>query len=76
MKWWIGANVILVLVLGFGYFYLGTEIEKGKAPIADGSNDFLIILGAKVKPSGVPSLSLQYRLDVAIDYLKNMNMFK
>ncbi|KGR87439.1 vancomycin resistance protein [Ureibacillus massiliensis 4400831 = CIP 108448 = CCUG 49529] len=70
MKWWIGANVILVLVLGFGYFYLGTEIEKGKAPIADGSNDFLIILGAKVKPSGVPSLSLQYRLDVAIDYLK------
>ena len=54
----------------FGYFWLGAEIEKGTTPIADGSNDYVIILGAKVKPNGEPSLSLQNRLEVAIDYLE------
>ncbi len=70
MKIWLGGSVILLLLIGYGYYFLGTEIEKGKTPVADGSNDYLIILGAKIKPSGIPSLALQNRLDVAIDYLK------
>ncbi|WP_249646204.1 YdcF family protein, partial [Lysinibacillus sp. D3C2_S12] len=34
-----------------------------------GSADYMIILGAKVKPGGVPSLSLKSRLEVAVQYL-------
>lgn len=70
MKFWLSGLILFVLILGFLYYWLGAEIEKGQTPIADGSNDYLIILGAKVKPNGIPSLSLQNRLEVAIDYLK------
>lgn len=70
MKYWFGGLILFVLILGVLYYWLGTEIEKGQTPIADGSNEYLIILGAKVKPNGTPSLSLQNRLEVAIEYLK------
>ncbi len=70
MKYWLGGAILFVLLIVYGYYWLGAEIEKGQTPKADGSNDYLIILGAKVKPSGAPSLSLQNRLDVAIDYLE------
>lgn len=70
MKNWLGGSIGIILLIGIGYYWLGTEIEKGKKPIADGSNDFLIILGAKVKGNGQPSLSLKNRLDVAVDYLQ------
>ena len=58
MKKWIGGSVLVLLLLGYGYYFLGTEIEKGKVPVADGSNDYLIVLGAKIKPSGIPSLGI------------------
>lgn len=51
------------------YIWLGYEIHKGKQNLANGEHDYVIILGAKVKPGGVPSLSLKNRLDVAADYL-------
>ncbi|HWL23253.1 MAG TPA: YdcF family protein [Ureibacillus sp.] len=70
MKFWLGGMILLVLLIVYGYYWLGDEIEKGQTPLADGSNDYLIILGAKVKPNGEPSLSLKNRLDVAINYLK------
>lgn len=70
MKYWIGGAILFVLIIVIGYFWLGAEIEKGQSSTADGSHDYIIILGAKVKPSGIPSLSLQNRLDVAIDYLQ------
>ncbi|SOC36479.1 YdcF family protein [Ureibacillus acetophenoni] len=70
MKNWIGAAILIVLLIVFGYNWLGIQIEEGQTPKADGSNDYLIILGAKVKPSGIPSLSLQNRLETAIDYLE------
>lgn len=70
MEKWIGAITAFVLITGAGYWWLGNEIDKGKIPEADGTNDYMIILGAKVKPNGNPSLSLQNRLDVAIDYLQ------
>ncbi|MEO4054719.1 YdcF family protein [Solibacillus sp. CAU 1738] len=70
MEKWIGAITAFVLLAGGGYWWLGTEIDKGTTPVADGTNDYMIILGAKVKPNGAPSLSLQNRLDVAVDYLQ------
>ncbi|CAM5218235.1 putative SAM-binding protein YcdF OS=Ureibacillus acetophenoni OX=614649 GN=SAMN05877842_102399 PE=4 SV=1 [Ureibacillus acetophenoni] len=70
MKFWLTGIILIVVISVFLYYWLGTEIEKGGSPIADGSNDYLIILGAKVKPNGDPSLSLKSRLDVASDYLK------
>lgn len=37
---------------------------------ANGDNTAMIILGAKVKASGEPSLALTYRLETALPYLK------
>ncbi|MEK4229706.1 YdcF family protein [Solibacillus sp. FSL H8-0538] len=70
MKKWSLYVVVGVVIGALGvYSWLGSEIQQGQKPVADGTNDYLIILGAKVKPGGVPSLSLKNRLDVAIDYL-------
>lgn len=52
------------------YFWSGTLLDKGVDPKADGTNDYAIVLGARVKENGEPSLSLQYRLETAIEYLK------
>ena len=52
------------------YFWSGTLLNKGVNPKADGTNDYAIVLGARVKENGEPSLSLQYRLETAIEYLK------
>ncbi|TSI03193.1 YdcF family protein [Lysinibacillus sp. BW-2-10] len=70
MKFWLGGGIVLLLIVGCGYTWLGEKIEKGKTPVADGSNDYMVILGAKVRPDKSPSLSLQNRLDVAVDYLQ------
>ena len=47
----------------------GRWMADGLEPKANGSNDYAIILGAKVNGE-IPSLSLQYRLDAALDYAK------
>ena len=52
------------------YFWSGTLLNKGVNPKADGTNDYAIVLGARVKENGEPSLSLQYRLETAIEYLQ------
>ncbi|MEK4628659.1 MAG: YdcF family protein [Solibacillus sp.] len=68
-------NKWLYFIIGIGvissglYIWLGYEINQGEKNRADGTNDYLIVLGAKVKPGGVPSLSLKNRLDVAAVYL-------
>lgn len=63
------TGVILVsgIVL---YFWSGTLLDKGMQPKADGTNNYAIVLGAKVKENGEPSLSLQYRLETSVDYLE------
>ncbi len=68
-KWILSLIGILVIVLTL-FFWLGYEIKQGAKNIADGTNDYAIVLGAKVKLGGVPSLSLANRLDVAAAYLK------
>lgn len=72
MQKWVLVVIAGIVVCGAGvYGWLGYEIDRGEKPQADGSKDYMIILGAKVKPGGVPSLALRYRLDAAIDYLND-----
>ncbi|WP_341300753.1 YdcF family protein [Lysinibacillus sp. FSL H8-0500] len=70
-KWVISVSVLLVGAGTLLYMWLGEEIERQATSNADGSADYMIILGAKVKPGGVPSLSLKSRLEVAVQYLMN-----
>ena len=51
------------------YCWLGYEIKQGTKHKADGTHDYAIILGAKVKPGGVPSQALANRLHAAVEYL-------
>jgi len=51
-------------------------IIAGRFPEANGKNEYAIILGAKVNGE-IPSLSLRYRLEAALDYAKkhpNVNL--
>lgn len=68
-KWLIRVGVVLIVIAIVLYIWLGKEIERGVEEKADGSANYMIILGAKVKPGGVPSLSLKSRLEVAVPYL-------
>lgn len=69
-KWLLGITVTMI-VGGVGlYVWANALIEEGCEPKADGTNTYAIILGAKVKGNGVPSLALKYRLDAAVEYLK------
>ena len=59
---------MLVVAVGiFGWWRTGKWIEAGLEPVADGTNDYAIVLGAKVKKDSL-SLSLRYRLDAALAY--------
>lgn len=61
----------VMLVGGFiVYFWSGKLLDRGVNPQADGTNAYAIVLGAKVNKNGEPSLSLQYRLETAVEYLK------
>ncbi|MBD8036124.1 YdcF family protein [Solibacillus sp. A46] len=70
MKRVIFALLIIILILILIYFWLGKEMDAVLKNEADGTNEYVVILGAKVKPGGIPSLSLKNRLDVALDYLR------
>ncbi|WP_042473207.1 YdcF family protein [Bacillus ndiopicus] len=70
MKKWIAITAAIIVICGAGYYFLGNEIDKGASPTANGTNDYVIILGAKVRHTGEPSLSLRNRLEVAADYLQ------
>lgn len=59
---------LLVVAVGiFCWWRTGKWIEGGLEPVADGTNDYAVILGAKVKQDSL-SLSLRYRLDAALAY--------
>lgn len=68
----ITSKIVTVLIIAMVLVILlwiltGKWIANGQKPIADGKNDYAIILGAKVNGE-IPSLSLRYRLDAALDY--------
>lgn len=64
---------IVLCVLPFGlssviiWILTGKWILTGQRPQANGENEYAIILGAKVSVE-IPSLSLQYRIDSALQY--------
>ena len=63
------VGIVLLAVGGVVYIWLGEEMKQGVQPVANGTAEYVIVLGAKVKPGGVPSLSLKNRLEEAVKYL-------
>ncbi|WP_432760135.1 YdcF family protein [Lysinibacillus zambalensis] len=63
-------GVILLAMSSVVYIWLGEEMKQGVQPAANGTATYMIVLGAKVKPGGIPSLSLKNRLEEAVKYLK------
>ena len=59
--------IIAIASVIFLWILTGRWIANGQNTIANGTNDYAIILGAKVNGE-IPSLSLRYRLDAALDY--------
>lgn len=59
--------VIVIAVLGY-FGFLHMKIQESIRQQIPENADYLMILGARVKGS-VPSLSLQYRIDKAAEYL-------
>ncbi|KOS63271.1 MULTISPECIES: YdcF family protein [Lysinibacillus] len=68
-KWVIRVGVLLLAVSSVVYIWLGEEMKQGVQPAANGTAAYMIVLGAKVKAGGVPSLSLKNRLEEAVKYL-------
>jgi len=70
-------KLLLLLLIVIILLFILTEIwlQNGKKPIANGKNEYAIILGAKVNGT-TPSLSLQYRLDAAIAYAEKYPVTK
>ncbi|MED3982507.1 YdcF family protein [Peribacillus simplex] len=61
--------MIFFVIVSLGYFgFLHMKIQESIHQQIPENADYLIILGARVKGS-VPSLSLQYRIDKAAEYL-------
>lgn len=59
---------IAAVLLGLGtWLWLGKWMADGQKPVADGSIEYAIILGAKVNGE-TPSLTLRYRLEEALSY--------
>ncbi len=72
---WLLKLALVCICLGV-MFYLGVVAmvcyaEKNVPPV--GEYDAIIVLGAQVKPDGVPSLQLQWRLDTAAKAWKERN---
>lgn len=65
------TGAIVAVTGGIAMFiWSGMLINKGVEPKADGTSDYAILLGARVKENGEPSLALRYRLEAAIEYLE------
>lgn len=70
MKWVYGLTGTVILGGCILYIWLGILLNNGVSPTAKGQHQYAILLGAKVNEDGQPSLSLQYRIDAAVAYLK------
>ena len=77
MRWIVLIPLIVVVSSGIGIWLLTSKwLEDGLDPKADGSNEYAIVLGAKVKKGNIPSLALQYRLDAALAYAQKYTHVK
>lgn len=69
MRWIVLIPLLVVVSGGFGMWMVTNKwLDDGLEPKADGSNEYAIVLGAKVKKGNIPSLSLHYRLEAALAY--------
>ncbi|WP_233713468.1 YdcF family protein [Lederbergia citri] len=67
---WVLICILPFAILGITmWIKTGNWMYAGKLPAANGENEYAIILGAKVNGE-IPSLSLRYRLEAALDYAK------
>jgi uncharacterized SAM-binding protein YcdF (DUF218 family) len=69
-KKWLMISFLFLIVTICTYSFLSYTMNRDSETTANGEKPYLIILGAKIKESGEPSLALKNRLDVSIDYLK------
>lgn len=77
MRWIVLVPLVVVASSGIGIWLLTSKwLEDGLEPKADGTNEYAIVLGAKVKKGNIPSLALQYRLDAALIYAKEYTHVK
>ncbi|MEK4484147.1 YdcF family protein [Psychrobacillus sp. FSL H8-0484] len=61
--------LLVIASSGIGMWMLTSKwINDGLEPKADGSNEYAIVFGAKVKVGNIPSLALRYRLESALTY--------
>lgn len=67
----IVLTLVILAVLGFGAIVSFVCIREAQVPKeasdVPGDYDAIIVLGAQVKPEGIPSVQLAYRLDRAVD---------
>ncbi|PID24476.1 YdcF family protein [Sporosarcina sp. P7] len=68
-KLWRIIVLAVLIIAGLGMFWMlpGERIKQAQQMKANGKYDYAIILGAKVNGE-VPSLSLRYRLESAVEY--------
>lgn len=77
MRWIVLIPLIVVVSSGIGIWLLTSKwLEDGLEPKADGTNEYAIVLGAKVKKGNIPSFALQYRLDAALAYAQKYDHVK
>lgn len=69
MRWIVLIPLFVLTSSGVGLWMLTSKwMDEGLNPKADGSNDYAIVLGAKVKEGNIPSLALKFRLESALAY--------
>lgn len=62
-------SLLVIASGGFSVWMITSKwLDEGVEPKADGSNEYAIVLGAKVKKGNIPSLALRYRLESALAY--------
>lgn len=71
MKKWLFISLSILAVIGIVFNTWANSIMlQGKEPKANGTNEYAILLGAKVKKNGEPSLALRYRLEETVKYME------
>ncbi|MGB3102490.1 MAG: YdcF family protein, partial [Psychrobacillus psychrotolerans] len=77
MRWIVLIPLVVIVSSGIGIWVLTSNwLENGQNPKADGTNQYAIVLGAKVKKGNIPSFALQYRLDAALAYAQKYTHVK
>ena len=69
--------LVVIISSGIGIWVLTSKwLEDGQNPKAEASNEYAIVLGAKVKKGNIPSFALRYRLEAALAYAQKYTHVK